>query len=60
MLYRLIAEINYPKGWVFIKFIGTLPNIDKVDAEKSICSGPKRENTFKYETQILKTKRGIS
>ena len=31
--YRLIAEINYPKGWVFIKFIGTHAEYDKVDAE---------------------------
>jgi mRNA interferase HigB len=30
--YRLIAEINYPKGWVFIKFIGTHASYDKVDA----------------------------
>ncbi len=30
--YRLIAEINYQKGWVFIKFIGTHPQYDKVDA----------------------------
>ena len=31
--YRLIAEINYLKGWVFIKFIGTHAEYDKVDAE---------------------------
>jgi mRNA interferase HigB len=30
--YRLIVEINYQKGWVFIKFIGTHPAYDKVDA----------------------------
>ena len=27
--YRLIAEINYQKGWVFIKFIGTHAAYDK-------------------------------
>lgn len=32
--YRLIIEINYQKGWVFIKFIGTHAEYDKVDAEK--------------------------
>ena len=32
--YRLIAEINYLKGWVFIKFIGTHAAYDKVDATK--------------------------
>ena len=31
--YRLITEINYLKGWVFIKFIGTHAAYDKVDAE---------------------------
>jgi mRNA interferase HigB len=31
--YRLIAEVNYPKGWVFIKFVGTHAEYDKVDAE---------------------------
>jgi len=31
--YRLIAEINYIKGWLFIKFIGTHQQYDKVDAE---------------------------
>jgi len=30
--YRLIAEINYPKGWLFIKFIGTHAQYDQVDA----------------------------
>ncbi len=31
--YRLIAEINYQKAWVFIKFIGTHAAYDKVEAE---------------------------
>ena len=30
--YRLIVEINYQKGWAFIKFIGTHAAYDKVDA----------------------------
>lgn len=30
--YRLIAEINYQKAWVFIKFIGTHAAYDRVDA----------------------------
>ena len=30
--YRLIAEINYQKGWVFIKFIGTHTEYDTVDS----------------------------
>jgi mRNA interferase HigB len=29
--YRLIAEINYPKGWLFIKFIGTHAEYDLID-----------------------------
>lgn len=31
--YRLIAEINYQKGWLFIKFIGTHAQYDKMDPE---------------------------
>lgn len=30
--YRIIVEINYPKGWVFIKFIGTHAEYDRADA----------------------------
>lgn len=29
--YRLIVEINYSKGWAFIKFIGTHAEYDKID-----------------------------
>lgn len=31
--YRLIVEVNYQKGWVFIKFIDTHTEYDKVSAE---------------------------
>ena len=31
--YRLIAQINYQKSWVFIKFIGTHAEYDKIDSE---------------------------
>jgi mRNA interferase HigB len=31
--YRLVVEINYEKGWVFIKFIGTHAQYDRIDAE---------------------------
>jgi len=31
-VYRLIIEINYQKGWVFIKFIGTHAQYDMVNA----------------------------
>lgn len=30
--YRLVAAINYEHGWVFIKFIGTHKDYDKIDA----------------------------
>src|SRR5687767_14629053 len=30
--YRLVASINYPKGWLFIKFIGTHADYDKINA----------------------------
>ena len=39
--YRLITEINYQKGWVFIKFIGTHAAYDKVDAETVDMFKPK-------------------
>jgi len=32
--YRLIVKINYGYGWVFIKFIGTHKEYDKINAEK--------------------------
>ncbi|WP_162339538.1 type II toxin-antitoxin system HigB family toxin [Cyclobacterium salsum] len=30
--YRLIVQISYPRQWVFIKFIGTHSEYDRVDA----------------------------
>src|SRR5258705_6152447 len=41
-VYRLIVEINYQKGWVFIKFIGTHAEYDMVDAEMIDQFKPKR------------------
>ncbi|MBA4301645.1 MAG: addiction module toxin RelE [Cyclobacterium sp.] len=32
--YRLIVQISYLRQWVFIKFIGTHSEYDKVDASK--------------------------
>jgi mRNA interferase HigB len=31
--YRLIVKINYPRHWVFIRFIGTHNEYDKIDAD---------------------------
>ncbi len=42
--YRLIAEINYQKGWVFIKFIGTHGAYDKVDAASIDLFKAKKRN----------------
>ncbi len=32
--YRLIVEINYIRQWMFIRFIGTHNDYDKIDADK--------------------------
>lgn len=32
--YRLIVEINYKRKWVFIRFIGSHEDYDKIDANK--------------------------
>jgi mRNA interferase HigB len=31
--YRLVARINFEKQWMFIRFIGTHTEYDKIDAE---------------------------
>ena len=31
--YRLVAKINYQKSWLFIRFIGTHEEYDKINAE---------------------------
>ncbi|MCB0395488.1 MAG: type II toxin-antitoxin system HigB family toxin [Flavobacteriales bacterium] len=41
-VYRLIAEVNYQKGWLFIKFIGTHAAYDKIDPETIDAYKPKR------------------
>ena len=32
--YRLIVQINYMRRWIFIRFIGTHIDYDKIDADK--------------------------
>lgn len=32
--YRIIVDINYVRQWVFIRFVGTHDEYDKVDADK--------------------------
>ena len=32
--YRLIVDINYQRQWVFIRFVGTHKEYNKIDADK--------------------------
>jgi mRNA interferase HigB len=32
--YRLVVKINFEKQWIFIKFIGTHKDYDKIDVNK--------------------------
>lgn len=32
--YRLVAKINYEKQWIFIRFVGTHNDYDKIDANE--------------------------
>ncbi len=32
--YRLIAEVNFSRKWVFIRFIGTHDDYNRIDANK--------------------------
>ncbi len=32
--YRLIVEVNYKRKWVFIRFVGTHDDYNKIDADK--------------------------
>lgn len=32
--YRLVVDINYERQWLFIRFIGTHTDYDKIDANK--------------------------
>ncbi len=44
--YRLVAAINYDNGWVFIKFIGTHAEYDKIDANTIDLYKPKKKNAI--------------
>ena len=42
--YRLVAAINYELGWIFIKFIGTHGEHDRIDADKIGSYKPEKNN----------------
>jgi mRNA interferase HigB len=31
--YRIVVRINYDRGWVYIRFVGTHAEYDKIDAD---------------------------
>ncbi len=41
--YRIIAQVNYEKGWLFIKFIGTHKEYDKINPETVDYYKPKSQ-----------------
>ncbi len=45
--YRLIAAINYDQGWLFIKFIGTHTEYDKINADTIDSYKPKPKKKTK-------------
>jgi len=47
--YRIIVELNYQKGWIFIKFIGTHAAYDKVDAERVDAYKKKKSEILKKD-----------
>jgi len=42
--YRIVTAINYEHGWVFIKFIGTHKEYDKIDANTIDLYKPSKKN----------------
>jgi mRNA interferase HigB len=40
--YRIVTAINYDNAWVFIKFIGTHTEYDKIDANTIDLYKPKK------------------
>ncbi|HEY1054296.1 MAG TPA: type II toxin-antitoxin system HigB family toxin [Emticicia sp.] len=49
--YRLVAAINYENEWVFIKFIGTHTEYDKIDADTIDAYKPKSKKSGTTNTK---------
>ncbi|MBC7383948.1 MAG: type II toxin-antitoxin system HigB family toxin [Bacteroidia bacterium] len=52
--YRLIVVINYENGWLFIKFIGTHVQYDKIDANTIDLYKAKPNRNSERKQQIKK------
>ncbi len=53
--YRIVTAINFENGWMFIKFIGTHGDYDKIDANTIGLYKPKKKNQMQVE--IIKNKK---
>lgn len=55
--YRIVTTINYDFGWVFIKFIGTHKDYDKIDANTIDLYKSKTKKIINMNIEVIKSKK---